>query len=383
MNLDAPTIGIDFGTSKSCMAWVNPKTGQAEVLKNAEGEDKTPSVVYFGEGDQVLVGSPAEKMLDDEIERWRVVPSVKRLLVSAPILMLPGHKKVKPVEVAAEVLRKLRRDAEEGHFHQPVLRAVITYPAEFGALEQDQIVKAGKLAGFEEVELLEEPVAAGMAYQRAGLNVRDHVLVYDLGGGTFDLAVLTRDDANGYRLALEPQGERSCGGDDFDLELYDHCDDVAMDQLKRPIGPEGKRDLAFLKKCREAKEALTTQERTPMHAILPGERMVTFKYLLERAVFEDLVRERVEKTVRLTEMLLKEAQASGCAVDTVVLIGGSARVPLVIQQLQAALPVTPQRWEKQDVAVALGAAYHAAQVFIGERPRRPPAAPEGRGDRGG
>ena len=169
------------------------------------------------------------------------------------------------------MLRKLRRDAEELHFHQPVLKAVITCPAEFDPLERDAIAKAGKLAGFDEVALLDEPVAAGVAYQRAGQAVGEHVLVYDLGGGTFDLAVLVRDGDQGYRLALEPQGIRRCGGDDFDRALYDYLDQVALNELGRPIAPDDKLDKAFLRECREAKEALTTLEWTPLNAYLPGE----------------------------------------------------------------------------------------------------------------
>ncbi len=132
--MSSATLGIDFGTTTSSMAWFNPKTGQAEAIRNAEGEEKTPSVVYFGER-ETLVGSPAEQMLDDEAERERVVLSVKRGLINSPTLALPGRRRVKAVEVVAAILGKLRHDAEELHFHTPVTRAVVTHPAAFDVLE--------------------------------------------------------------------------------------------------------------------------------------------------------------------------------------------------------------------------------------------------------
>ena len=180
MNSRSPFIGIDFGTSKSSMAWYNPNTGQAEIIKNAQGEDKTPSVVYFGEN-ETLVGTPAEDMLSDETERQRVFISVKRELVSAPTLALPDGRPVKPVELAAAIFGKLKRDAEALHFRQPVTRAVITCPAAFDILERQAIAKAGKLAGFSEVILLAEPVAAAIAYQKAGLEIGHHIWLCRVG----------------------------------------------------------------------------------------------------------------------------------------------------------------------------------------------------------
>ena len=220
-----PFLGIDFGTSKSSMAWVNPSTNHAELLRNAEGRDATPSVIYYGER-ETLVGEPAEHMIEDEAERQRVVLSIKRDLVNAPTLALPG-KRVKRIEIVAEVLRKLKRDAEERRFHQKVTRAVITVPAAFDAAQRRKIKEAGKLAGFTEVELLEEPVAAALAYGRAGQAVGDSILVYDLGAGTFDLALLARENGT-FRLACEPRGLARCGGDDFDRALYDYCEEIAQ-----------------------------------------------------------------------------------------------------------------------------------------------------------
>src|SRR5580693_6594495 len=172
----APFIGIDFGTCNCSVAWFNPQIAHAELLLNAEGEDKTPSVVYFGPS-EVLVGRHAEAGLESREARKRVLSAVKRDLVR-PRAWMFGDRRVTPVEAAAEILKKLRRDAEEGQFHEPIVRAVITCPAAFDEAEKDKLREAAALAGFQEVELLEEPVAAAIAYARAGVQVGRYVLVY-------------------------------------------------------------------------------------------------------------------------------------------------------------------------------------------------------------
>ena len=374
MGSATPFIGIDFGTSKSSMAWFNPKTGQAEIIKNAEGEDKTPSVAYFGEH-KILVGKPAEYMLEDEVERKRVVISAKRELVPDVPIVLPDRR-VKAVEVAAEILRKLRIDAEEGHFHQEVHRAVITCPAAFDLPQRDKIVEAGRLAGFTEIKLLEEPTAAALAYAQAGLRVGNHVLVYDLGAGTFDLAVVARGDDGSFRLALEPKGIARCGGDDFDRVLYDHCDELARQTLGRPISLTGELDLYFLRECRDRKESLSAQESCMFSSLLPSEQGVTrFRHAIERATFEALIDSHIEATVRLTKAILDEAAAWGYTVDTVVLIGGSSRVPLALRLLTETLPVAPRKSQIQDVAVALGAAHYGHNLWDTVTPEPPAPAP--------
>ena len=355
--MNMATIGIDFGTTTSSMAWVDPGTGKAEMLKNAEGEEKTPSVVYFG-ADQVLVGTPAEQMLEDPEEGRRVVASVKRELVNAPTLALPGRR-VKAVEVAAAVFAKLKRDAEELHFQEPVTRAVITCPASFDVMEREAIEAAARLAGFTEVRTLEEPVAAALAYSRAGLGVGRHVLVYDLGGGTFDLALL-REEAGGFALALEPKGLRRCGGDDFDQALYDYCDEEAERQWGVPLHSQG-RDLRFLRDCRRRKENLSAQDKVLFSSLVGEGRL--FRHSLTRELFEGLISSRIDTTVRLTGELVRAAEAQGFPVETVVLIGGSSRIPLVQRRLKESLSVEPRRWQHQDVAVALGAAYFAQELW--------------------
>jgi formylglycine-generating enzyme required for sulfatase activity len=266
---------------------------------------------------------------------------------------------VKAVEVAAAVFTKLKRDAEELHFQEPVTRAVITCPASFDVMEREAIEAAARLAGFAEVRTLEEPVAAAIAYSRAGLGVGRHVLVYDLGGGTFDLALL-REEAGGFALALEPKGLRRCGGDDFDQALYDYCDEEAERQWGHPLCEAG-RDLRFLRDCRRRKENLSAQDKVLFSSLVGEGRL--FRHSLTRELFEGLIGSRIDTTVRLTGELVRTAEAQGFPVETVVLIGGSSRIPLVQRKLKEALPVEPRRWQHQDVAVALGAAYFAQGVW--------------------
>ncbi len=247
---------------------------------------------------------------------------------------------------------------EDGHFHEAVERAVITCPAEFNVLQRQKIEDAGRLAGFSEVVLLEEPVAGALAYARAGLDVGRHVLVYDLGGGTFDLAVLDSEDES-FHVAMEPKGVERCGGDDFDLALYHHCDEVARETLGRPISLTGTVDLSFLRACRRRKESLTFQERGKFNNHLAsGNGSVYFEHEVDRGTFEELIGEYVETSARLTAEILSQADSAGHEVDTVVLVGGSVRVPLVVQKLGETLPVAPLGFNKRDVAVALGAAHY-------------------------
>src|SRR5919107_4117274 len=360
-----PSIGIDFGTTNSSMAWYDPRTGEVENILNAEGQTKTPSLVHFGE-DEILVGEPVESLIQDiSTDRSRrdevfrhTIASIKRNLLSPPRIALPGGRYVRPVDVVSEILKKLKRDAEEGLFHKEVGRAVITCPAEFNVLQRQKIEEAGRLAGFREVMMLEEPVAGALAYARAGLDVGKHVLVYDLGGGTFDLAVLDNQDES-FHVAMEPKGMERCGGDDFDHALYYHFDELAREELGRPISMAGAVDLSFLREGRQRKESLTYQERGRFSNYLSSHNgPVHFEHEVDRQTFEGLIGEYVETTTRLTAEILKQANTEDHKVDTVVLVGGSVRVPLVIRRLKETLPVSPLGFDKRDVAVALGAAHY-------------------------
>lgn len=371
-----PILGIDFGTTNSVMACYNPKTGQAEVLLNAEGEPKTPSAVYVG-ANEVLVGKIVlEDKLHDTEESRKVILSCKRYLQSNTMLAL-ASRRITYVEAATHILKKLKQDAEELQFHTAVNRAVVTCPAAFGELERERICSAAKQAGFAEVHLLEEPVAAAIAYARAGLQVGQHILVYDLGGGTFDLAVLQHEGDTDFRLALEPRGLRACGGDDFDRALYDYLEGRIRAQGIQ-IPESSLLDLNRLLLCRKCKESLSVSTQSLFSAFIGFQQQLQrFQERLERKVFEGLIQERIGETVRLTQILVADAREKGHTIDTVVLIGGSAKLPLVDAKLAQALPVSPRRWQHQEVAVALGAAYFANELWGEAKSTRPKATLQG------
>src|SRR5215218_5531654 len=363
------------------MAWYDPRTGSADIILNAEGQPKTPSLVHFGEN-ETLIGEPVENLIQDvSTDRahrdevfQRTIVSIKRNLLSPPRIALPDGRYIRPVDVVAEILKKLKRNAEDGHFHEEVRRAIITCPAEFNVLQRRKIEEAGRLAGFGEVVLLEEPVAGALAYARAGLNVGKHVLVYDLGGGTFDLAVLD-NEGESFHVAMEPKGMERCGGDDFDHALYYHCDEIARKELGRPISLTGAMDLNVLRECRRRKEGRTYQEWGKLVDYLASDDgPVHFEHEVDRRTFEELIEEYVETSTRLTEEILKQADTAGHEVDTVVLVGGSSRVPLVMRTLKETLPVSPLGFDKKDVAIALGAAHYTDVRWSSSKlPRARPA----------
>jgi actin-like ATPase involved in cell morphogenesis len=348
-----PFLAIDFGTSKSAMAAWNPERRQARIIRNDEKEETTPSVVYFGP-DEVLVGTRALEMLEDpEAQQW-VIPSVKRDLVDDVPILLPDGREIEPVAIAAAIFRKLRDDAISLYFQEAVTRAVITCPAAFGEAQREKIEEAATRGGFEEVVLLDEPEAAAIAFVHEGFKVGSHVLVYDLGGGTFDLAVLASSGNGSFRRTLPSRGIAVCGGDDFDQVLYEHFDRT----LGGKLSVDGARNLRALRRCRSIKERLSEREEIADSILLNGERT---RLQITRAAFDALIRDRVEDTVGLTEQLVALAAAEGQAIETVVLVGGSSEIPLIHQRLKQVLPVPPQQWDLQNLAVVYGAACYGAE----------------------
>ena len=365
MASDEYVLGIDFGTSKCTMAWVDPRTGRADRVRNAEGEEETPSLVYYGE-EGVLVGALAAVQLKDSDRRVRVVSSVKRHLADDAPLPVPGYPR--PVDVVAELLRKLKHDAEELKFNGAEVRhAVVTCPATFDQLQRDRLLEAAARAGIPETRLLDEPVAAAIAYAHDGLDVGRHVLVYDLGAGTFDLALLTQEgDDQLYRVAMDPDG-LSLGGDDFDRALYEYADGRALELLGRSVSLTDRLDLHFLMQCRERKQNLSFEGRCAFSSYLDTAEggPQPFRFEIDRETFESLIAPDVDRTLDLTRRFLERAGTNGFPVETVVLIGGSSIIPLISSRLAQILPLPPRKWDNRTLAVALGAAYHAHRTWLG------------------
>jgi hypothetical protein len=395
-------MGIDFGTTKSVMSRYDHRTRSAAIILNRERMQETPSVVYFGDNEsENLIGVLAERRLGEATaaEQNRFVVSVKRFLQGPddiPIRYIDG-KNIYAVEVVTKILRRLKEDAELMHFRnlsdQPVSSVVITHPATFDEFQQAKIRRAAEEAGFREVVLLSEPVAAAIAYatmyEQMGAKVGNYILVYDFGGGTFDVAVLTRNSEGKFDPAIRPEGLIDCGGDDLDRELYNYCDEIAQKILtpSRHISLTNDLDLRFLHECRKRKENLSGENVTDetFSTYLPtadGGAML-FKHTVKRPVFEERIQKHVDRTVRLTQQVLQNARAKNCRIDTVVLIGGSSSVPLVLKSLSNSLPAEPiqlREWEQRDFAVALGAAYYGHMVlevppFVSYPPKDPPLIP--------
>ncbi|GIW83368.1 MAG: hypothetical protein KatS3mg105_5175 [Gemmatales bacterium] len=366
MTIPKPFLGIDFGTAYSAMAWVDPNTGHADILCNAEGEEKTRSAVFFGNNDE-HVGRIAEEFLENEDEAEFVLLGAKGNLVRGSVYELPDGRVITAKDVAVAIFKKLKRDAEDLHFHEPVHRCVVTVPAMFDPLERREIEDVARQAGFETVELLDEPVAAAIAYSQSGQKVGKRVLVYDLGAGTFDAAVLDReeDELKSFRLAFPPEGLRF-GGDDLDGLLWKYMLTLADGDAER-IRNDTSLSQRMLHGCRRLKENLSRLESHRFSLSLPNH--TKFQREVTRAEFEQVVRGRLEETIRLTVRLREMSENSGGAPDTLVLIGGSSRIPLIGQLLSEAVPLVPRSWHRQDVAVALGAAIFADGIWGHKRHR--------------
>lgn len=372
-----PFIGIDFGTSNCKVAAYDSIRG-AIVLKHAENHYLMPSVVYYGKS-QMLVGNAAVKMLDDELEAQYVVQSIKRDIGKAMKIPVQGRQKqgelvyITPVEIVTDILRKLRGDTSTLYFNkEEIKRCVLTYPASYGPIARENLRKAAQNAGFSEVEMITEPRAAAIAYTQLVAQKGKNVLVYDLGAGTFDLALVTRQGDATFNSKEFPgfEGLSDCGGDDFDNALYEYCDQQAQKNLQptRHLSLTADRDLNMLEHCRKAKEQLSNAQEWKVKTWLQGQ--TPFQCIITRSDFEKLIDQLVEKTIQKTQALLQEAQKQNFVVDTFILIGGSTRVPLIKQRLSTrlqALKLETLEWGERDVAVALGAAYYGAVKFCGEK----------------
>ena len=233
---------------------------------------------------------------------------------------------------------------------------MLTHPVVFTKRERDRLKEAAALAGFDDVTLLEEPVAAVLGYAASGAPVGKGVLVYDLGGGTLDLAFVKHEDAGGYRVPVESMGDSNCAGDVLDQILYGHWEKESSPQIGPGFGMgDASINLPVLMECRKSKEKLSSAARASLSYLAP--QLNTHMVLgIGRKDFDRLIEDRVQVTVGLTKSFLARVEAAGEKVDTVLLIGGSTRVPMVRRELEKVLPVKPIETMHTDVAVAMGAA---------------------------
>lgn len=358
-------VGIDLGTTNSCIALV--RTGQPEVLLNAEGERITPSAVAFTENGEILVGQLAKRQAI--LNPTRTVLSVKRKMGTDwrfRVEMGGQIKEFTPEQISAFILQKLKRDAEELLGTQ-IRKAVITCPAYFNNLQRQATKDAGIIAGFEVLRVFNEPTAAALAY---GLdkNAEQKILVYDLGGGTFDVSIL--DLGEGVFEVLATDGDTQLGGDDFDRRIMDWL----IEEFKRETGIDLRGDPQAMQRLRDAaeqaKKELSTRLETRISlpyiaADARGPRHL--ERVLTRAQFLALIDDLLLRTMHIVDGALAAAKLKPQDIDQVVLVGGSTRIPRVQELVAEKFGRAKINKEiNPDEVVALGAAIQAA-ILAGEK----------------
>lgn len=355
----AKIIGIDLGTTNSCVAYL--EGGKPVVIANSEGNRTTPSVVAFKDNGEELVGENAKRQA---VTNKNTVSSIKRKMGTAEKVEING-KKYTPQEISAKILMKLKADAES-FLGEKVTKAVITVPAYFNDAERQATKDAGKIAGLEVERIVNEPTAAALAY---GLDKQDKlqtILVYDLGGGTFDVSILELGD--GIFEVKSTSGNNRLGGDDFDNRIIDYLvdefkksegidlskDKMAMQRLK-DAAEKAKKDLSGMASTQISIPFISQKEDGPVH----------LEITLTKAKFEDLCRDLFDSTLEPVRKALKDAKLSKNDINQVILVGGSTRIPYIQELVKKELGQEPNKGVNPDEVVAMGAAIQGG-VLSGE-----------------
>lgn len=354
-------IGIDLGTTNSCVAVMEGK--EATVIPNSEGSRTTPSVVAFSKDGERLVGNIAKRQA--VANHARTVSSIKREMGTDYKVKI-NDKEYTPQEISAMILSKLKADAE-AYLGQKVTQAVITVPAYFSDSQRQATKDAGKIAGLEVLRIINEPTAAALAY---GLdkeeNKNQKILIYDLGGGTFDVSILEIGD--GVFEVLATNGNTRLGGDDFDQRIMDYV----VDQFKKDNGIDLSKDPAAMQRIKEAAEKAKIELSgvTKTSISLPfitadqnGPKHIDME--LTKAKFNEMTADLVEKTVGPTMAALKDAGLKASDLAKVILVGGSTRIPAVIDKVKEITGKDPYKGINPDECVAIGAAIQAG-VLAGD-----------------
>ena len=361
--MSGPVIGIDLGTTNSCVATL--EGGQAVVIPNSEGSRTTPSVVAFAKDGERLVGVMAKRQAVTNSER--TILSVKREMGTDWSKEIDGDTYT-PQEISAFILQKLKSDAEE-YLGKEVKQAVITCPAYFTDAQRKATQDAGRIAGLEVLRIINEPTAAALAY---GVDKEEDqtILVFDLGGGTFDVSVLEI-----YQVDGQPQievkatsGDNRLGGDDFDDAVVDWI----VAEFKKSSGIDLSKDLPAMSRLREAAEkaktelsgTTSTQINLPYITSVDGQPE-HLDLTLSRAKLEDLISDFVARTMGPTRQAIKDSGVKKGSIDKILLVGGSTRVPAVQKAIEEEVGKAPFRGINPDEAVAVGAALQAG-IIVGD-----------------
>ena len=351
-------IGIDLGTTNSVVAVM--EGGEPTVITNPEGSRLTPSVVGFTKDGERLVGQLAKRQAVSNPDR--TIASIKRHMGEVNYKVNIDGKSYTPPEISAMVLQKLKADAEK-YLGEKVTQAVITVPAYFNDSQRQATKDAGKIAGLEVERIINEPTAAALAYGIDKTDKEEKVLIYDLGGGTFDVSIL--DLADGTFEVLSTNGDTHLGGDDFDNVLVNWMvdtfkkdnaidlsqDPMAMQRLKE-AAEKAKKDLSGVMQTQISLPFISAGPAGPLH----------FDATLTRAKFDDMTKHLVERTLIPIENALRDAKLSKSDIDEVLLVGGSTRIPAVQEAVRKALGKDPNHSVNPDEAVAMGAAIQGGVI---------------------
>ena len=351
-------IGIDLGTTNSCVCVY--EGGEAKVIANPEGNRTTPSVVAFKDSD-IIVGQKAKNQM---ITNPDVVYSIKRKMGTSDKVEVNG-KKYTPEEISAMILGDLKKTAEE-YLGEKVTKAVITVPAYFNDSQRQATKNAGKIAGLEVERIINEPTAAALAYGLDKQDKNEKILVYDLGGGTFDVSILELGD--GVFEVLSTSGNNHLGGDDFDNRIMDYLveefkkengvdlskDKMAMQRVK-DAAEKAKKDLSGMSSTEISIPFITQGDNGPLHLSVN----------LTKAKFEDLIGDLLDSTLEPVRKALKDAGLSKNDIDKIILVGGSTRIPKVVDLIKNELGKEPSKGVNPDEVVAMGAAIQGG-VLQGE-----------------
>ena len=349
-------IGIDLGTTNSCVAVM--EGGQPTVIANTEGARTTPSVVAFTKTGERLVGEPAKRQAVTNAER--TISSIKREM-GTDYRVTIDDKKYSPQEISAMILQKLKKDAE-GYLGEKVTEAVITVPAYFNDAQRQATKDAGKIAGLDVKRIINEPTAAALAYGLDNEN-EQKIMVYDLGGGTFDVSVIEIGD--GVIEVLSTAGNNRLGGDDFDQKITDYM----IAEFKKQEGVDLSTDKMALQRLKEAAEkakkelssATTTNINLPF-ITATAEGPKHFDMNLTRAKFDELTHDLVMKTSEPVQRALSDAGITASELGQVLLVGGSTRIPAVQEEVKRLTGKEPSKSLNPDECVALGASVQGGKL---------------------
>lgn len=362
-------IGIDFGTSNTSASFINPQTHRPEAIL-FNGSPNMPTVVFIKNQLEYKVGQAAlyqlenVDMMDNHRDRDKVIHStmlsLKRKLRQDGFFNYDGGS-VSHENLVSFVLKSVKIAAEQQHlFNDPINEVTITHPVVFDQWKKELLCNAARKAGFSNVNLMEEPVAAAMGYDQSQGALGKGVLVYDFGGGTFDVAYVLKGEDGKYHVPIYPEGDPNCGGDDIDKLLYDRWEALSKNELHRGLSNDPLlTDLCFMLRCRKEKEQMCN---FPEQDKFVFSNMVGIKSLsmnLRASDFDQMMQSVIMKTVNKTRVLIEKVKAQNYPLDDVILIGGSSRIPLVTSLLTEMMSgltnLKPRQVMNTDVAVALGA----------------------------